>query len=364
MAVNVNEIDDFDEELDATGSYSDSQINDSDDYYGENDGQYDDGSYYGESDDDFESEQQEDDIVYNLLRQKGIDPEAVKITNVYGQTESVRFDDLSADEKMQILNYSDVDDNYGLADSEVDLINQLRYHNINAQDYTNYVARQAIASYINNQAQQQQQMFEVDYVSDDELFLLDLKSRIPDISDDEAWEELESAKGNEDLYNKKISNLRDDYKQKEYLLQQEQYQEMAMQQEAQARQYESVIVNAIQNQDVMDLGDSQLSLSVDDKNELASFILDTDATGVRHIHKALSDPSTIVKMAWYALKGEEAFGQISDYYRQEISKAARYNYAKGYEDAKRGHVADSSKVVVKRPSSKKGNKPLTINDID
>ena len=114
----------------------------------------------------------------------------------------------------------------------------------------------------------------------------------------------------------------------------------------------------------MDLGDSQLSLTVDDKNELASFILDADATGVRHFHKALNDPSTVVKMAWYALKGEEAFAQVSDYYRQEISKAARYNYAKGYEDAKRGHVADSAKVVVKKSSGKKGSKPLTINDID
>lgn len=114
----------------------------------------------------------------------------------------------------------------------------------------------------------------------------------------------------------------------------------------------------------MDLGDSQLSLTTDDKNELASFILDTDAAGIRHFYKALNDPSTVVKMAWYALKGEEAFGQVSDYYRQEISKAARYNYAKGYEDAKRGHVADSAKVVVKRPSGKKGSKPLTINDID
>lgn len=364
MAVNVNEIDDFDE-FDMNDSYDNSQI----DYEDEtDDGQYsddyEDGGYYQTS---LEMEDNSDDddtgVIEQLLLGKGIDPNSVKIQNVYGEVENVKFDDLSKEEQLQILNYNDADDNYGLADHEVGLVNYLRYHNLSIEDYNNLIAQQAINGYIQQQGGNEPS-FEVDYISDDELFLLDLKSRIPDISDDEAWEELEQAKQNEDLYDKKIYSLRDEYKQKESLIQEQEQQKIAHQQQMQAQQLENAIVNAIQQQDVIDLGDSQLSLSVDDKNEIASFILDSDATGVRYITKALNDPATVVKMAWYALKGEDAFSQITDYYKQEISKAARYNYAKGYEDAKKGHVANSAKVVVKRPSSKRENKPLTINDID
>jgi hypothetical protein len=36
------------------------------------------------------------------------------------------------------------------------------------------------------------------------LFLVDLKSRIPDITEDEALEELDRSQQNEDLFNKKV----------------------------------------------------------------------------------------------------------------------------------------------------------------
>ena len=68
-------------------------------------------------------------------------------------------------------------------------------------------------------------------------------------------------------------------------------------------------------------------------------------------------------MVWYALKGEEAFSKISDYYKSKISEAAKYNYNKGYEDAKSGKAANLAKSIVRKPA-KSTNKPLTINDID
>ena len=59
----------------------------------------------------------------------------------------------------------------------------------------------------------------------------------------------------------------------------------------------------------------------------------------------------------------EAFSKISDYYKSKISEAAKYNYNKGYEDAKSGKAANLAKSIVRKPA-KSTNKPLTINDID
>lgn len=349
----IDDIDDFEE-----GLYEEEQQPLDDEYsdYTNED------NYENSYEEDYEDNDYDEDIVYSLLRNRGIDPNSVKFENENGEIEEVSFDSLSKEEQLQLLDYNDIDDNYGLSQEEVQLINQLRYNNISVNDYNNYIAKQAVdnyASQINNTNQHMQ----VDYIPDDELYVIDLKSRIPEISDEELLEELENAKSNESVYSKKIESIRNEYREKELAMQQQEQQELLAQQQQQMAQFEQVIVNSIQNNDFIDLGDSSLSLSVDDKNELASFILDTDATGVRHIAKALNDPNTLVKMAWYALKGEEAIRQISNYYKQQISEVSRNNYNKGYEDARSGKAANTSKSIV-RKTRRQPNRPLTIDDID
>ena len=349
----IDDIDDFEE-----GLYEEEQQPLDDEYSDYTNEDNHENSY----EEDYEDNDYDEDIVYSLLRNRGIDPNSVKFENENGEIEEVSFDSLSREEQLQLLDYNDVDDNYGLTQEEVQLINQLRYNNISVNDYNNYIAKQAVdnyASQINNTNQHMQ----VDYIPDDELYVIDLKSRIPEISDEELLEELENAKSNESVYSKKIESIRNEYREKELAMQQQEQQELLAQQQQQMAQFEQVIVNSIQNNDFIDLGDSSLSLSVDDKNELASFILDTDATGVRHIAKALNDPNTLVKMAWYALKGEEAIRQISNYYKQQISEVSRNNYNKGYEDARSGKAANTSKSIV-RKTRRQPNRPLTIDDID
>lgn len=349
----IDDIDDFEE-----GLYEEEQQPLDDEY-----SDYTNEDNYGNSyEEDYEDNDYDEDVVYSLLRNRGIDPNSVKFENENGEIEEVPFDSLSKEEQLQLLDYNDVDDNYGLSQEEVQLINHLRYNNISVSDYNNYIAKQAVnnyASQINNVNQNMQ----IDYIPDDELYVIDLKSRIPEISDEELLEELENAKSNESVYSKKIESIRNEYREKELAMQQQEQQELLAQQQQQMAQFEQVIVDSIQNNDFIDLGDSSLSLSVDDKNELASFILDTDATGVRHIAKALNDPNTLVKMAWYALKGEEAIRQISNYYKQQISEVSRNNYNKGYEDARSGKAANTSKSIV-RKTRRQPNRPLTIDDID
>ena len=353
--MNVNEIDDFEEGadkelLDPTADELNPPV---DQNFEDDDG---DDDHSNQDDDTTE----EEDVITALLKSKGINPDSVKFQGDDGNIEEKPFSELSKEEQLQILGFDDSDDNYGLEDDEINLINQLRTNNLSVKDYNDYIARQAIQNYIdaNNE-----QIYTVNDFNDDELYLMDLGSRLG-LSEDEALAELEVAKSNPDLFKKKVQSIREEYKQKEDQLIDQKKQEEAEENSKQAQEFENAIIEAIQNNGEIDLGESKLSLSNDDKNDIASFILDSDSTGVRFISRALNDPETLVRMVWYALKGKEAFNEITNYYRKQISEVAKNNYNKGYGDGKTGKAANLAKSVVKKPAAKKGNRPLTINDLD
>lgn len=303
------------------------------------------------------------DVVSALLQDRGINPDSIKFRNEEGEIEEVKFADLSREEQLELLKLDETDSDFGLADDELTLINELRTNNISIDDYIGYQKRMAVEEYLATQ-NEDVPSYEVDTIPDDELYIIDLKAKVPELTDDDAAAELQLAKQNESLYAKKVQGIRNEYKQREDSLQAQ--AELEAQEEAQkaAQLFENEIVTAIQENDTIDLGDSSLTLSEDDMNEIASFILDEDTTGVRHIAKALNDPKTLVNMVWYALKGQEAISQISEYYKQKISEASKNNYAKGFEDAKAGKPA--TKTVVRKPATKPNNQPRTLNihDLD
>lgn len=308
-----------------------------------------------------------EDLITSILKSRNIDPEAVNIEDESGNINTVKFSDLSKAEQLDILNAQDIQDNnedseYDLDDDEIDLINAIRNANLSPKEYLNNYREQIL-----REAYQQDASNTVDSLTDDELFLADLRSKIPDITDDEATQALEIEKTNEDLFNKKMNAMRDSYKQLE-AQQLEQSQNEAKQQEAERyAEFENQIVNAIQDaSNGIDLGNSMsLAWTTDDMNEIASFILDEDATGQRYLAKALSNPQTLVEMAWFALKGKEALSQISDYYKAQITEASKTNYNKGYEDAQKGNKKNEVKTVVRKPSRSSNTKrELSIEDLD
>jgi hypothetical protein len=308
----------------------------------------------------------EDDIITTLLKDKGINPEAIKFENEAGEIEEKSFNELSREEQLQILNYDESDDDFGLAEDEVSLINDLRASNLSADEYKKYIAQQAIQEYLDSN-QEDTPVYEIDSIPDDELYLIDLKAKVPELTEEDASAELELAKQNEALYQKKVQGIRNEYKKKEELLAQQEEEEQRLAAEKAAQEFEDTIVAAIQENDTIDLGESSLTLSEDDMNEIASFILDSDVAGVRHIAKALNDPKTLVGMVWYALKGQEAFSQITDYYKQKITEASKYNYNKGFEDAKGGKTPNAAKTVVKKTAGSTAapaKKVITIDDLD
>lgn len=304
----------------------------------------------------------DEDLVVSLLRSRGINPHAVKMVNEKDEIEEVDFESLTREQQLDILADNKIEDDYGLDPDETYLINQLRTNHLSAQEYIEAVRQQAIEDFIN---QQNDTSYEVDSMSDDELYLADLKAGIEDISDDEAQQALEHEKANSSLFAKKMASMRTRYKELEEQRVASVMEEENAKAQAEAQAFEDSIIETIQANNVIDLGGPELKFSEDDMEEIAAFILDADPSGVRYIAKALNDPKMLVQMSWFALKGPEAISQISDYYKGKIQEASKFNYNLGYEDAKKGNLKQANKtVVVKEPTKPNSKQVMSIDDLD
>jgi len=204
MAMTVNDIDDYNEDIfeedpvEDDGNYQEeNQDIDSFDNEDFNDA---DGDIYEDEEDDANSNES---ITDKFLRSKGINPRAVKFESSDGYVEQ-DFNDLTEEEQLQILQSSDLDDDYGLTDDEINIINSMRRNNWSPSDYNNYIANLAIKNYVNQQQNLDEPMYNIDNFSDEELYLIDLKQQIPDITDEEAYNELDNAKLNPEIFNKRI----------------------------------------------------------------------------------------------------------------------------------------------------------------
>lgn len=301
-----------------------------------------------------------DSLVDAMLKRKQINADSVKFVNESGEVEGRKFNDLPLEEQLDILDANPDTEENNLGEDEIALINELRDGSLNVNEYKQYLKQQGIKDYLESIGAEQPITTSIDAISDDELYLADLKSKIPDITDEEALAKLESEKSNSDLFDKEIAGIRDLYTRKE----QEQIslrdQEEARQLEEQQKEYTNSIISTIDADSSIDLGDSAIDLSDTEKDTIASFILDTDAAGNRHIAKALNDPKTLVGMSWYALYGQDAMRQLSEYYRQKITESSKNSYSKGYQDGRTGN--NPTRTVIK--PRKNNNRTMSINDID
>lgn len=305
------------------------------------------------------TDEPEEDIVSLFLRLKGIDASSIKFQNDKGETEEIAFNDLSKDEQLELLSYNPAQQDLDMQADEAQFLAMLRQHNMTVQDYLNAYASNAVKNYVDNQPSQQ--IYDVDSYTDDELFIADLKDAIPDLTEEEALEQLESEKKNPTLFQRKVDGLRANFKAREEQLRNQELADAQAAQKQQAAEFENLIVNTIRNNNSVDFGDVSLDMSTDDMNEIASFILDSDPAGVRYIAKALNDPKTLVNMAWFALKGQEAMRQTAEYYKRKISEVSKNKYEQGLRDGRSGKT-----TVITKTTSKKKNQTnyQSIDDLD
>ena len=319
----------------------------------------------GQQEEDYEQvteevtqQEEEKDIVKELLKLQGIeDPSSINFENEDGSIEKLNWSDLTLEEQLNILNTKDskpvenINPEFG--DDFLSLAQELQDNNMSVDDFVNYIKDQGAKEYQTSL----QPNYEVDNISDDELFKIDLKNRIPDITIEQLEGALEQAKTNEELYQKQVNGIRDEYKQFE---DEQNAQNEAISAEEQQQRYNEFANTIAQSIDSLEsINGIDVELEDEDKMELANFILGQDAAGVSNLGKALNDPETLVKVAWFALKGADAIDSITEYFKNEITKVRESSYQKGLEDADK---KKSPRVAITKDKEQK--KYVSIDDLD
>lgn len=325
---------------------------------------------FGNDLEDFEEEEEEEDkepseedftlesdsdYIKAILKSKGIvDPEKILFQDDNGEVVEKNFYELDAEERLEILLSNDADINFGLNEEEIATVNFLRKNETNFSDVIDFVKRQAVEEYIRSTVSEE---FSIDQMSDEELFVLDLKSKFEDLDEDELQFELDKQLENVDLFKKKMNKVRQDYVQLEAEKMDYDEQESLIIEEQRFEQLANSLIETAVN--IPDIGG--LDLSEDDKNEVLDFILNKDLNGVSPLVKSLDDHDTLFRMAWFALKGNEAFEILHDYYKKQIDQTRKASAPKP-----NAPVKQSSKMVVKPKSSnasRRGGDTLSIDDL-
>lgn len=273
-----------------------------------------------------DSQAEDDDFVSQLLRSRGIDDKTkIKFENEDGEIEEVNWDSLSSQDQFNLIQSSEAKvEEPNISDDEIELINAIRNSGMTPTEYINYIQQGVSQPVV-------EQHYTVDDYSDDELFLADFLSRMGDITDEEAQQALETAKANEELYNKQIQALRKEYKD----IEDENAQQLKAEQEEQARQqfeqFEHSVIDQINN--FTDFGGYDLNLENDDMQELYDFLVGQDAAGNNYFAKALTDPATLVRTAWLTLHADDMLQDVTEYFKDQIAQVRKESYKKGKEDA-------------------------------
>lgn len=277
-------------------------------------------------------EEETDDLTNDVLRLKGIsDPSKIKFEDDYGNVVEKDWNSLSKSEQLNILADQSVEEDYSLSELEIDLINNIRQSGMSPDQYLQSLM-----------PEMPEKRYDIDDLSDEELYALDLLHKVgSDLSDEEIAEAVESAKRNEKLFNKTIEGLR-----REYIKMQEDNEEQERVQQEELRQqrynnFANTIVGQIRN--LNSFAGQELHLTDDDVEELSEFMLNLDNRGLSAFGKAMNDPELFTKAAFWILNEDKII--------EELNNQIKDNYRRGYEQAKLDMAQPKSKLVFKKPAS-------------
>lgn len=305
-------------------------------------------------------QQQYDDPLYAFMQARGVaDPGKIQISNEDGTTEEVDFGSLSRDEQMEILNeLSDP----GLSDDEINTINFLRKNKLDFRSAMDNYAKSYLDQYLKaNPDQVPQKTYDIDDYSDDDLYIVDLKRRFPNFTDDEILAKLDNAKENEELYRKETEILRNSYKEQEDKAE----QDRVLAEQQAAEDLRNNLINAAKafnevQLDYTDANSDSLVIEDSDKQKMVSYILDKDANGKSQLVKDLENPDALIELAWLRTQGAEVLSNITQYWKGILSNERAENKKLRSQLEKVNKKNDSTVIV---PRDKKPAKGASINDL-
>lgn len=271
---------------------------------------------FNPKDDDFIPTANEGSSVLNkFLQSKGFVDSKIKVIDENEKEIEVKFSDLSEEEQLDLLN-SFTEPTGGVAanvgQNEQAFLNELKNNNLSIDQFLELYKE----SVISEAGIQPQSSYDIDQYDDKELFLLDLKNKFDDLTDEELQSELDKELQNEDIFNKKISKIRSEYKELEDQYKANQQAEFEAQQQQQYNEFVDQMSTIASN--VSDF--HGLELEDEEKNETLSYLLELDENGMSQFYKDLNNPDKLYEVAWYLKYGKDAFRTIEDVYEKELSK--------------------------------------------
>ena len=294
-----------------------------------------------------------DNSVYSFLQSRGIsDPSKIQVEDEDGTLEEVDFNSLSFEEQMEILNQ--VTDP-GLSEDEINAINSLRRSRMSWNQYMQAYANQQIQAYLtSNPDAVPQKTYTVDDYSDDELYIVDLKRRFPDFTDEELLSRLEAAKENDSLYQKETSILRNSYKE----LEDQAEQDRILQSQREVEDLRNNLLNAANqfNEIQLDYTDDEsdsLVVEEKDKQQMISYLLDQDAEGKSQLVRDLENPDTLIELAWLRTQGAEVLSNITQYWKGMLAEERSKNKKLTAQLEKLNGRNNSTIVIPKSPHQPK-----------
>ena len=282
----------------------------------------------GDPNDDF-------DLTKELLTLQGItDMNKIKFEDESGAVVEKAWDSLTNTEKLMILSHQE-DPDTSLDAAEIELINQIRESGMTPIQYIQSL----------QEHEKPVPVYEVDSMSDDELFCIDLLDKIgaDNITDEELQQALETAKANESLFNKQVASLRVYYKDLEQQRQKQVEQENRQNAENEFNAFAGNVIESIRNFNSFE--DTPVELSYEEMEDLANYILTRDAQGYTEFGRLFSDPVQVTKAAFWVLKGPEILNEM----QQQIKEA----YLRGYNESNKKPI---TKVVTKTSPDRNSNK--------
>ena len=286
-----------------------------------------------------EDNPESDDFIGSLLKEYGIENRKITYELEDGETKEEDWDSLSVEERVNIIKELTTPQ---ITEDEIQAINYLRSQNISFQDALQYAYQKGLNEYA---AQNEVKDYAVDQYSDDELYLAELKNKYGDMSEEEMKQDLEAAKENTDLFNKKVEIIRKQYK----AIEDEKAKEQVRLQEEQYNNFVESVKTSLENfneipMDYKDTSEDRLGIEIEEsqKAEVWEYLLKRNEEGVTQFYKDISEPTNLVKAAWYLKFGDDLMSDITRYWKSELKKSRREEKPKP--QATVTHKKDDKKV--------------------
>lgn len=308
-----------------------------------------------------------DDFVLAYLKEYGItDPTKLQFEDENGEVVERDFNSLTDEEKLTV--FKELADP-GYTDYEKEVVKFLRDNNATLDDVIAYYQNKAVEDYLKeNPDKAHQRTYSIDEYTDDELYLADLKNKYPGFTDEELTSKLESAKLNEDLFNKEVQSIRTSLKEQEDA-------EIARQEEEQAQSFQE-LQNNLQTAmagfteivlDPEDNSQDALALQIEDADReiMMRYLLERDKDGKSQLVKDLEDPQALIELAYYRTRERDNLTGLTRYWKKVLAdeRKEKANLQKELDKYKNKETNSSVVTQPRNYNQKPSKKAKTVFDI-